>query len=225
VRITHVIYDLDGTLLDTEPFYITTTSAIFERHGLVLTPDVRAIMMGRPNALGVPLMLEHTGLPMTAEEFLEERDTALASLFGESPPTRGARRLTEHLRSHGIPQAVATSSSRRSFAQKIASHTEWFETFDAIVLGDDVEHGKPAPDIVLEAARRLDALPETCLVFEDATVGVDAALAAGMQVVAVPEPGFEDRVSGAHAVIESLEAFDPTSWGLPPFAMPGLNER
>ena len=129
MRITHVIYDLDGTLLDTEPFYIATTNAIFERHGMVLTPDVRAIMMGRPNAIGVPLMLEHTGLPMTAEEFIHERDTALS------------------------------------------------------------------------------------------------ALAAGMQVVAVPEPGFADRVSGAHAIIESLEAFDPASWGLPPFAMPGLNER
>ena len=221
VRITHVIYDLDGTLLDTEPFYIQTTDAIFGRFGMQISPDVRAIMMGRPTPVAVPLMLEHTGLPMTAEAFIAEREAALHALFPSADPTPGARELTAHLARHGIPQAVATSSTRVSLDHKLAGHREWFEVFETVVIAEDVADGKPAPDIFLEAARRLGAPPEACLVFEDAASGVEAALAAGMQVVAVPEAGFEHRVAGAHAVIEHLAAFDPGAWGLPAYSSDG----
>ena len=225
MRITHVIYDLDGTLLDTEPFYIRTTNEIFARFGMQLPPEVRAMMMGRPTPVAVPLMIEHTGLPMTAEEFIHERYVALNALFPDALPTPGARELTAHLAAHRIPQAVATSSSRESLEHKLTNHAAWFDAFETVVIADEVEHGKPAPDIFLEAARRMNADPTTCLVFEDAPIGVEAALAAGMQVVAVPEPGHVDAVSGAHAIIEGLEAFDPASWGLPPFGLPGQNER
>ncbi len=222
-RVTHVIYDLDGTLLDTEPFYIRTTDAIFARHGMTLPPEVRALMIGRPSRIAVPLMLERTALPMTAEEFLEERESLLAELFPAALPMRGARELTDHLHRHAVPQAIATSSSRETLAQKVRSQPDWFDRFHAIVSSEDVTHGKPAPDIFLEAARRIDAPPSQCLVFEDAPAGVEAALAAGMQVVAVPEPGFEHLVRDADAVIESLAEFDPASWGLPPRALPGVH--
>ena len=190
MRITHVIYDLDGTLLDTEPFYIRTTNEIFARFGMQLPPAVRAMMMGRPTPVAVPLMIEHTGLPMTAEEFIHERYVALNALFPDALPTPGARELTAHLAAHRIPQAVATSSSRESLEHKLTNHAAWFDAFETVVIADEVEHGKPAPDIFLEAARRMNADPTTCLVFEDAPIGVEAALAA-----------YPDPVAGKLAVI------------------------
>ncbi|MDA0271342.1 MAG: HAD-IA family hydrolase [Chloroflexi bacterium] len=214
-RITHVIYDLDGTLLDTEPLYRQVTTAILARFGVALDPDVRSRMMGRPTSIASRILVEATGIPLTPEEFARERETALTILFRDVLPTRGALALTRHLRAHGIPQAIATSSSVRSLADKRVAHDAWFGEFEAIVTSEDVAHGKPAPDIFLEAGRRIGATPEACLVFEDAPLGVEAALAAGMSVIALPEPDHEAMVAGAHIILEHLEAFDPTEWGLP----------
>ena len=214
-RITHVIYDLDGTLLDTEPLYLQVTTAILARYGAPLDPAVRAQMIGRPTSVASRILVEATGIPLTPEEFAHEREEALAVLFRDVLPTRGARALTAHLRAHRIPQAIATSSSVRSLADKRVAHDAWFGEFEAIVTSEDVAHGKPAPDIFLEAARRIGAQPAACLVFEDAPLGVESALAAGMSVIALPEAGHEALVTSAHLVLDHLEAFDPAEWGLP----------
>lgn len=216
-RITHVIYDLDGTLLDTEPMFVEATNAIFARFGMALPEDVRALMMGRPTPVAVPLMLEHTGLPMSAQDFIVERDALLHERFPHALPRAGAQRLTEHLARRGVPQAVATSSSQRTLARKLLAAPAWFNTFAAVVSADDVARGKPAPDIFIEAARRLDAPPRSCLVFEDAPSGVEAALAAGMHVIALPEPGHHHRFPTAHATLAHFDDFDPAAWGLPPY--------
>jgi HAD superfamily hydrolase (TIGR01509 family) len=216
-RITHVIYDLDGTLLDTEPLYVQATNDLLAPFGVALDPAIRALMMGRPTPVAVPILIEATGIPMTAEEFVRARDSRLLPLYASAPPMRGALELTRHLHGRGVPQAVATSSTRVTLASKRSGHPEWFEMFGAIVTSEDVVHGKPAPDIFLEAARRLGAPPESCLVFEDAPIGVEAALAAGMTVIAIPEDGHADLVRDAHGVIESLADFRPEQWGLPPY--------
>ncbi len=213
-RITHVIYDLDGTLLDTEPIYRQVTTDILARFGVALDPAVRAQMIGRPALVASRILIEATGIPLAPEAFAEERDVRLAELFRTVRATRGALELTTHLGRY-VPQAIATSASMRSYTDKIFGHRPWFETFGAVVTAEEVEHGKPAPDIFLEAARRIGAPPESCLVFEDAPLGVQSALAAGMSVIAIPEPGHEAMVADAHLVLEHLEAFDPTEWGLP----------
>ena len=142
----------------------------------------------------------------------------LAELFPKAQPMPGARRLTGHLARHGVPQAVASSSHRRDFELKITQHREWFACFQCVVLGDDpeVKRGKPAPDIFLAAAARIGAVPSECLVIEDAPSGVEAARAAGMSVVAVPNPAMSaDSFGDATQILSSLESFDPALWGLP----------
>ena len=132
----------------------------------------------------------------------------------------GARRLTDHLAGHGVPQGVASSSHRRDFDLKMTEHRDWFACFQCVALGDDpaVKKGKPAPDIFLVAAERMKARPENCLVFEDAPSGVEAARAAGMPVVAVPNPAMDAAAFGdASQILASLELFDPAFWGLPAF--------
>ncbi len=118
--------------------------------------------------------------------------------------------------------AVATSSQQASTEAKIASHRETFSKFHHITTGShpDIKEGKPAPDIFLICARLFDEKvdPSSCLVFEDAPSGVQAAIAAGMQVVAIPDKRVNpDIMSGATQILYSMAQFRPEEFGLPPF--------
>jgi pseudouridine-5'-monophosphatase len=204
-----VIYDMDGLLLDTEGFYTLVTQEICGRYGKTFDWAVKAHMVGRPALDAARYLVDRLALPIAPEDYLREREGRLVELFPSSAAMPGARALTDAVATRGVPQAVATSSNARLFALKTTRHTEWFRVFQAVVRGDDprVRHGKPAPDIFLVAASGLGIAPADCVVLEDATVGVAAARAAGMQVIAVPDPatdpaGFVD----ADLVVPSLTA-------------------
>jgi pseudouridine 5'-phosphatase len=218
-QITHVLYDLDGLLLDTEPFYTEVTQAIVGRYGHTFDWSIKSQMIGKKAIESARILVETLKLPITPEDYLREREVMLAALFPKSRPMPGAEFLTRHLASCGIPQGVATSSNQKEFQLKAAQHGSWFAIFQCVVLGDDpeVRRGKPAPDIFLTAAGRLNAAPGRCLVLEDAPAGVEAARAAGMSVVAVPNPAMShDAYEDADQILPSLESFDPAMWGLPP---------
>ena len=219
-RITHIIYDNDGLLLDTEPFYTKAHQILAARYGKVFDWTVKSRMIGLPAEDSAHVVLQALQLPLSVSEYLEERKQLLEKMFPQAEPMPGAVRLSLHLHQAGIPQAVATSSDRFYFNLKIARHQEWFKIFQCVVLGDDPEirNGKPAPDIFLLAAKRLKANPAHCLVFEDSPAGVEAARAAGMFVVAVPDPHMDDSAyPSAHQIIRNLNSFDPARWGFPPF--------
>jgi pseudouridine-5'-monophosphatase len=219
--ITHVIFDMDGVLLDTEPFYTRASAEVCGRYGREFTMAHKSQMLGRPNLDAARYLVSALELPMTAEAFLLERESVLDALFLTTTPMPGAVELTDHLHAQGVPHAVASSSSQRIFALKAGQFEDWFGRFDVVVLGDDPEvgAGKPAPDIFLLAARRMGAEPQRCLVVEDSPAGIAAGGAAGMTVVAIADSKLEAALfTDADVVLSSLTEFEPEAWGLPAFA-------
>ncbi len=217
---THAIFDVDGLLLDTEPFYTQAHEVVAARYGKVFDWKVKSKMIGLPAQSSAQVMISALQLPITIAEYLDMRRHLLEELFPKADPLPGAVRLTKHLHRNGIPQAIATSSDRHNFELKITKHKAWFSIFQCLVAGDDpeIKKGKPDPDIFLIAAKRLGGSPAQCLVFEDSPAGVEAAKAAGMSVIAVPDPHMEDKAyPKADQIIRNLNDFNPVSWGLPPY--------
>jgi len=212
-----VIYDLDGVLLDTEHCYTEVTQDIVGRYGKRFDWSVKQNMIGRPSLESARYLVRALELPITAEDYLRLREKGLAERFPNCGEKAGAEAFVRLLDRHAVPQAVATSSEKALFDLKTSHHGGWFALFSAIVTGDDprVHHGKPAPDIFLVAARELRIEPHDCVVFEDAPAGVEAARAAGMQVVAVPDAAMDRaKYSAADLVIGDFHEIAPADLGL-----------
>ncbi|KRT84889.1 hydrolase, partial [Oryctes borbonicus] len=135
----------------------------------------------------------------------------------------GVEKLIKHLYKHGVPIALATSSSKFTMDVKTQYYQKLFSMFNHQVLGStdpDVKYGKPAPDIFLVCASRFEdsPKPQNCLVFEDAPNGVKAAKSAGMQVVMVPSNEVSEELKKpATLVLNSLAEFRPEVFGLPAY--------
>ena len=219
-KISCLIYDMDGLLLDTEGIYTEVTQDIVGEFGKVFDWSVKKKILGRPAFQSAKIIVESLDLPITPQDYLDSRKDVLIEKFKNTQPLPGAKEMTTHFFSHGIPQAIATSSSSPIYDAKYKKHKKWFSQFTQIVRGDDPElkQGKPAPDIFLLAAKRLGVEPAECLVFEDAPSGTEAAIAAGMSVVVVPHPEMDcNYFTNASQIISSLNDFEPESWGLPQF--------
>lgn len=215
--VTHILFDMDGLLLDTEIVYTQVTQKIVGRYGKVFDWSIKSNMIGRPSADSAQYLVEALSLPISPQDYLAEREVFLRETLPRCQALPGAKRLVEHLTHHDIPIAVATSSSRDLFEIKTQNHN-WFSLFKVVVTGDDpgVKRGKPAPDIFLRAASQLGANPESTLVFEDAPSGLAAAKAAGMRTVVVPDVNMDKlRYAGADLIIDSLLEFAPAEFGLP----------
>lgn len=217
-KITHLIYDFDGLLLNTEPIYCQVYEMIANRYGKTFTPALHRKIMGRQAVDCAQILVEDLALPLTVQAHLQARNELIYDRLPEAEPMPGAIALTQHFAKVGIPQAIATSSAQVTFDLKTQRYQDWLAIFETIVLGSDpaVKRSKPAPDSFLVAADRLDVNPAQCLVFEDSPAGVKAAKQAGMSVVAVPAAHMDRQLYfEADDIIPALAEFDPQRWQLP----------
>ncbi len=197
------IFDLDGTLLDSEWMYTEATERVLVEFGHRYDWALKQTIIGRGVLDAAERLVEALSLPISAEEYIRRRKPHLDRLFPTVQALPGAVAVVEALFAAAVPLAVATSSTRELFDQKLRHHG-WAQRFRVVVCGDDprLTRQKPAPDIFLLAAAELGVPPERCLVFEDSPTGVEAAKAAGTQVVAIPNEAVDvGLVASADLVI------------------------
>ena len=210
--ITHIIYDMDGLLLDTESLNERVNSEIVRRYGKTFGNEIKIAIAGTTAINSAQTIINTLDLPLTIEEYLIEKNKLLYPLYSSAKTLPGTIESIRYLAKHNIPQAIATSSSRENFEMKTANHQDWLKYFETITLGDDpeIKQGKPAPDIFLLTAKRLNANPKNCLVFEDSRSGMEAAIAAKMSVVVIPDPVFDKQLfCAADLVLNTMTEFDP----------------
>ncbi|CAH8581038.1 unnamed protein product [Schistosoma margrebowiei] len=233
IKITHVIFDVDGLILDTESIYTEFTSNFLSGYNLQFDYNIKKLMMGRKPHEAGEILVKHYNLPLSANEFIQRQSEYITPERWESVQCLpGAEKLILHLASHNIPMALATGCCSYELDQKMRNHQVIMtKVSHSVCSGDDptVKHGKPMPDIFLTTANRFKIPPDSSdnvLVFEDSPNGVEAALSAGMHVVWIPDPreppgNFPKSTSSTDISrvtrLNCLSDFKPEQFGLPRF--------
>ena len=180
-----VLWDMDGTLVDTEPEWIATERALVTSHGGEWTDEDSKRLVGSALIEAGEYIRIRGRLPMTAEQVVETMVQRIVERLKESITWRpGARELLTDLRAHGVPCALVTMSYRQLADVVVSALTP--DTFGAVITGDEVVNGKPHPEPYLRAAGELGVDIAECIVIEDSTTGARAGLASGARVVAAP---------------------------------------
>ena len=204
--VSSIIFDMDGTLVDTEVVSQAAWDQALRRAGVENPAPIRRSFIGCNVVSNSRTLAGVLGSEERVHEVYKDHDKTFAELSRtELVAKPGARETLEALRADGYRMALATSTSREPALARLARFN-LDKMFDAMVCGDEIEHGKPDPEIFLRAAAALDVKPELCVVVEDSLNGVRAGHAAGMHVIMVPdlvEPT-EEITGMCDAVVDTL---------------------
>ena len=189
-----VLWDMDGTLIDTEPYWMAAETELVEAHGGSWSHEQGLAMVGQPLPVSAALLRDH-GVDLSVDEIVEFLLGRVVDEVTQHVPWQpGALELLTALAAAGVPCALVTMSYRR-LAEKFAAAAP-AGIFRTIVTGDEVTHGKPHPEAYLTAAQRLGVDPGRCVAVEDSPSGIGSALAAGARTIGVevmlpvaPAPG------------------------------------
>lgn len=182
-----VIFDLDGSLVDSMWMWKDIDIEYLGRFGIPLPEDLQAVIEGMSFTETACYFKEHFQIPDPIEKIKEEWNRMAWDKYSNDVPLKdGVREFLEGCRDRNILLGIATSNSRELVDNIISVH-RLGNYFSCILTGCDVTKGKPAPDIYLEVAKRLGTAPERCLVFEDIIPGIQAGKSAGMKVCAVED--------------------------------------
>jgi HAD superfamily hydrolase (TIGR01509 family) len=208
VAIDAVIFDLDGVLVDSEPLWEDVRRGFALAHGGRWNADAQRMMMGMSSSEWARFMRTHLGVALTEPDIVVGVVDAMAARYRDDVPLLpGAVEAVRRLAARW-PLGLA-SSANRPLIDVVLAAVALHGYFATTVSSEEVPRGKPAPDVYLEACRRLRTDPSRCAAIEDSTNGLLAARAAGMWVIAVPRPGFPpepEALAGADATIADLGA-------------------
>ena len=187
-----VIFDLDGVLADSEPWWNQIDAKLLAEHGVSYRGEYHRNVLGVSYRLAVEFYKNAFHISASVEELMRRRGEIATDFFANRVDLFPSAKTTlEQLREMKLHLAVATSSVSAS-ARPLLDRTGIRSLFSVVVTGDEVQQGKPHPDIYLRAAKKLGISPEACLVIEDALAGIAAGKAANMRVAAIPDTRFVD---------------------------------
>jgi HAD superfamily hydrolase (TIGR01509 family) len=206
-----VVFDLDGVLIQTEEIWDEVREELARERGGRYDAEAQRAMMGMSSLEWSAFMHDELGIPEPPEQISAEVVRRMERRYRERLPLiEGAREAVEGMAARW-PLGLA-SSSNRPLIDAVLELAGLAEYFQATVSSEEVARGKPAPDVYLEAARRLGVPPERCAAVEDSHSGIRSAKAAGMCVIAVPNPSFppgDEALSEADVVLGSLAQLRP----------------
>ncbi|MFT4086281.1 MAG: HAD family phosphatase [Gordonia sp. (in: high G+C Gram-positive bacteria)] len=183
-----VLWDMDGTLLDTEPIWDVAMERLAQRHGVVMTPELRDATLGNNAVDALTKVFDAAHLPESGRDFEGEEAWMVeyvVGLFAAGLPWRpGAQDALAMIAAAEIPMLIVTNTQRE--VADVCFQTIGADRFLTTVCGDEVAVGKPAPDIYLRAAELAGAHPRDCLAVEDSPTGAAASHAAGVPTIVVP---------------------------------------
>lgn len=179
-----VLWDMDGTLVDTEPYWVEAEERLVRSYGGTWTEEQGQALIGNDLHVSARALQEQGPVPLSVEDIIERLIDHVIDRVGAHVPFRpGARELLAEAAARGVPCALVTMSFRRLAEAVVGALPPG--TFATLVTGDEVQHGKPHPEPYLTAAARLGVAPQDCVAIEDSVTGVTSAVAAGVPTLAV----------------------------------------